>query len=258
MRRQRSAAGAVSRPAIISCCSMHARTGRRHAHARSRTAPPSCISCHMRAQAAAWLLMLIAWAALLHPAAASADYAGYNPWNFNKACRYSASNIPAHLFKEGIDGGLDYLFPLETSRAVNKYEKPWEACFGPKETYSLAAVSAGWKLPCKYQINQQGNYDFQEEHACDVLLKSNCYCYALDRFVGSYCEPGLGGTGQAFELPGEMPHGYGGSNTDHRVVGGTVAMPASKPSSRMGRRVLLPVGLLWLKLYASGHAPQLC
>jgi hypothetical protein len=36
-----------------------------------------------------------------------------------------------------------------------------------------------------------------------VLVKSNCYCYALDRYVGSYCEPGLGGTGEAFKLPSE-------------------------------------------------------
>jgi hypothetical protein len=55
------------------------------------------------------------------------------------------------------------------------------------------------------QINSKGTYDFEEEHACEVLLKSNCYCYAVDRFVGSYCEPGLGGTGQPFKLPSEAP-----------------------------------------------------
>ena len=32
---------------------------------------------------------------------------------------------------------------------------------------------------------------------------ASSYCYAVDRFVGSYCEPGLGGTGKPFELPGE-------------------------------------------------------
>lgn len=32
-------------------------------------------------------------------------------------------------------------------------------------------------------------------------IRTNCYCYAVDRFVGSYCEPGLGGTGKGFELP---------------------------------------------------------
>lgn len=37
---------------------------------------------------------------------------------------------------------------------------------------------------------------------CDPQLKTNCYCFALDRFVGSYCEPGLGGTGKMLQLPG--------------------------------------------------------
>jgi hypothetical protein len=92
---------------------------------------------------------------------------------------------------------------------VDKYDRPWEACFGPSEHYSLAAIEAGWKLPCKYRVNGRGNYDYEEEQACDILIKTNCYCYALDRFVGSYCEPGLGGTGRPFQLPGAAPGGGG-------------------------------------------------
>lgn len=41
----------------------------------------------------------------------------------------------------------------------------------------------------------------REENACDILVRSNCYCYALSRYVGSYCEPGLGSTGTPLPLP---------------------------------------------------------
>lgn len=41
----------------------------------------------------------------------------------------------------------------------------------------------------------------REEHACDILIRTNCYCYSIGRFVGSYCEPGLGATGAKFPLP---------------------------------------------------------
>lgn len=35
----------------------------------------------------------------------------------------------------------------------------------------------------------------------DILVRSNCYCYALSRYVGSYCEPGLGATGNPLAMP---------------------------------------------------------
>jgi hypothetical protein len=41
----------------------------------------------------------------------------------------------------------------------------------------------------------------REENACDILIRSNCYCYAISKYVGSYCEPGLGSTGKPFPLP---------------------------------------------------------
>jgi len=168
---------------------------------RRPAASPSQSAAAASAAKTARTLLVLACCATLIPG--SAAIARYNPWNFNKACRYSATNIPANLFRNGVDKGAEYLFPLEDNRAVDKYERPWEACFGPKETYNLAAIEAGWKLPCKYQVNAKGNYDYEEEHACEVLIKANCYCYAVDRFVGSYCEPGLGGTGQPFKLPSE-------------------------------------------------------
>jgi hypothetical protein len=41
----------------------------------------------------------------------------------------------------------------------------------------------------------------REENACDILIRTNCYCYAVSKYVGSYCEPGLGSTGKPFPLP---------------------------------------------------------
>jgi hypothetical protein len=103
------------------------------------------------------LCLAAAAAAAAHPRAAAdggaaADTAAYDPWQYNRVCRYSASNVPSRLFQNGVDAGAEYLFPLEEKRAVDRYERPWEACFGPKETYDLAAIEAGWKLPCKYQV----------------------------------------------------------------------------------------------------------
>lgn len=116
-----------------------------------------------RHAAPAWAPLLLAATCLLaharaqqqqqqpQPNAAAADSAGYRPWQYNKACRYSASNIPANLFKNGIDGGVDYLFPLETSQAVNRYAQPWEACVPNfRDAFSMPQVAAGWKLPCRW------------------------------------------------------------------------------------------------------------
>jgi hypothetical protein len=41
----------------------------------------------------------------------------------------------------------------------------------------------------------------REHNACDVLIRSNCYCYSVGRYTGSYCEPGLSGLGKALPLP---------------------------------------------------------
>jgi len=118
---------------------------------------------------------------------------------FDKTCNYTAYNVPVRLFFDGAD--FDYLFALETSHAALMYEQPWQACFGPSEVYDAEEVRQERKLPCAYTRNQWGNIDYWEEHACDVLVKTNCYCFALNRYVGSYCEPGLGGTNKSFPLP---------------------------------------------------------
>lgn len=116
--------------------------------------------------------LALALAAALLPARAAAGAAAYNPTQFNKVCRYSARGVPAHLFKAGLDGGLDYLFPLEAVRVVDKYERPWEACFGGNETYDMAAIKAGLKLPCRWEESEAGAIDYEEIHACDILVRS--------------------------------------------------------------------------------------
>jgi hypothetical protein len=120
---------------------------------------------------------------------------------YNKTCRYAAYNVSRDLFFNGQYEGMSYAFPLETGHAASSYGKPWQACFGPADSQQLQSYQNGQKLPCFYRVNRWGTIDYWEEHACDVLLKANCYCYALNRYMGSYCEPGLGGTGQSFKLP---------------------------------------------------------
>lgn len=123
----------------------------------------------------------------------------YDPWSCNKVCKYQAFNVSKEVFYNGSESAT--YFPLETTQAVTLYDKPSRACFGPGESIDLSAIQAQRKLPCVYKVNQWGYIDYWEYHACDSLLKANCYCYSINKFVGSYCEPGLGGTGKSFQLP---------------------------------------------------------
>jgi hypothetical protein len=84
-------------------------------------------------------------------------------------------------------------------RAPAWYDTPVAACFGPNEPVDFEKLQNGEKLPCYYTKTSKGLINYWEEHACDVLLKSNCYCFAINRYIGSYCEPGVGGAG--IELP---------------------------------------------------------
>jgi hypothetical protein len=144
------------------------------------------------------LALALLLAAPIPPAAASAEY---NAGRYNQVCRYTATNVSLSLFKNGLDGGLEYLFPLEQKRAVGAYARPWQACFGPGEAYDVRAIAAGAKLPCRWSVSPAPGgsggevVDYEEEHACDVLLKSNCYwcvvlavgaCSASSRDVAGY------------------------------------------------------------------------
>jgi len=117
---------------------------------------------------------------------------------FDRTCNYTAKNIPANLFFNGSASSLySNLFPLEEDAELaapmrDLLDTPWKACFGPSETFDLEAIKTGKKLPCHYTKNSDGTINYWEESACDVLLKSNCYCFALNRYVGSYCSPGYG------------------------------------------------------------------
>ena len=121
---------------------------------------------------------------------------------FGRTCNYTAKNIPSDLFFQGLS--RRYMFPLEDeSRALWVGDKPWQACFNSSEPYDLAAIQAGKKLPCSYIVTQSGTVDYWEEHACQESLKSNCYCFAVNRYVGSYCSPGEASS------PGNEDHPYG-------------------------------------------------
>ena len=111
---------------------------------------------------------------------------------FDRTCNYTANGVPPKVFYNGTERGYQ-LFPLEyRAYALSTTEQPWQACFGPGETYDFDAIRQRKKLPCQYSLNANGTVDYWEEHGCDVLLRSNCYCFALNRYVGSFCEPGYG------------------------------------------------------------------
>jgi len=111
---------------------------------------------------------------------------------FNRTCNYTASNISAAVFFNGTSTG-HRLFPLEyDSYAVWTQTYPWQACFGPGESYDVNAIIQRKKLPCRFSHNSDGTINYWEEHACEAVLKSNCYCFAVNRNVWSFCEPGWG------------------------------------------------------------------
>jgi hypothetical protein len=67
----------------------------------------------------------------------------------------------------------------------------------------LAAAAIG-NMPCRICPATHNALCWtlcREENACDILVRSNCYCYALSQYVGSYCEPGLGSTGMSLPMP---------------------------------------------------------
>ena len=133
---------------------------------RRRRSPP--LAAPLAALLAAALLAL-----LPRPARAAA---AYNPAAYNRVCRYVAKGVPLALFRDGTASDGKHLFPLEADRVAGRYPKASEACFGPKEPYSVAAVMGGAKLPCRWELDASGGaVNYEEVHACDVLLQTNCY-----------------------------------------------------------------------------------
>jgi hypothetical protein len=86
-----------------------------------------------------------------------------------------------------------FLFPLEHEEPVvrSRRDSPWQACFGPSEKYDINLIRQEKKLPCSYSKTPEGTINYWEEHACEEVIRSNCYCYALNRYMGSWCTPGL-------------------------------------------------------------------
>lgn len=74
--------------------------------------------------------------------------------------------------------------------------RPGHTCEGPRAYKSTSIHQRHVFCPTPCLLCCAG-----EENACDILVRSNCYCYALSRYVGSYCEPGLGSTGNPLPMP---------------------------------------------------------
>jgi hypothetical protein len=108
---------------------------------------------------------------------------------FGRTCNYTAKNISTGDFF--VKERYKSYFPLEDElRILDSVDQPWKLCFGSSEPYDLEAIRAGKKLPCFYTRNQWGTVDYWEEHVCEQVSKTNCYCYALNRYIGGYCQPG--------------------------------------------------------------------
>ena len=117
---------------------------------------------------------------------------------FGRTCNYTARNVSTELFFTS--SRFKSLFPLEDeSYALSKVDQPWKACFSSSEPYDLEAIRAGNKLPCFYSRTQWGTVDYWEEHACETSLKSNCYCFAVNRHTADYCQPGAATIDQSNE-----------------------------------------------------------
>jgi hypothetical protein len=109
---------------------------------------------------------------------------------FGRTCNYTAKNISIeHFF---VKERYKSYFPLEDElRILDSVDQPWKVCFSSSEPYDLEAIRAGKKLPCFYTRNKWGTIDYWEEHVCEQVSKANCYCYALNRYIGGYCQPGV-------------------------------------------------------------------
>ena len=146
-------------------------------------------------------LCLLAWASYCVSSSLAAPVSA-NDTTFERTCNYTASNVSSELFfnssNSSSNGGpagtrFMFLFPLEHDEPAvrNRRDKPWEACFNAAEPYDIDLIRQGKKLPCFYSQTAAGMVSYWEEHACEEVIKTNCYCYALNRYMGSWCTPGF-------------------------------------------------------------------
>lgn len=108
---------------------------------------------------------------------------------WNRQYKYTALHVPAALLKQGTalfdggsanDGYVDPLFPLQG------YDVTLQ-CKGPKAQINPVQAKPG---TCQYKPNKDGTFTYWEKQPGDWSRLSNCYCYALDVFKGSWCQPG--------------------------------------------------------------------
>lgn len=105
-------------------------------------------------------------------------------WNRNNI--YQALNVPAALLTGSalMDGGsagsTEPLFPLLGYDVKSQ-------CKSPGAAVDPAQAKAG---TCQYKANKDGTFTYWEKQPGDWARMSNCYCYALDVFKNSWCQPG--------------------------------------------------------------------
>lgn len=127
----------------------------------------------------------------------------YEPRLWNRSCNYTVSNVPAGVFfgrsssnNDSSDSSSEQpLFPISPGYRVEADDDGstpavQAACFGPGQRINHTLVAAGLKMPCGYDV-QAGLVSYWEEAVCELALRSNCYCYALNtQSHGGYCIPG--------------------------------------------------------------------
>jgi len=107
---------------------------------------------------------------------------------WNRCNVYKVAHTPAGLLMPGgsalMDGGSagssEPLFPLVGYDVKSQ-------CKGPGAAVDPAQAKAG---TCQYKANKDGTFTYWEKQPGDWARMSNCYCYALDIFKNSWCQPG--------------------------------------------------------------------
>lgn len=127
--------------------------------------------------------LLVVLVAAFAAIGASAGAPQYDEALWNSYSKYSAANIHSNLMFAG--SGQQPLFPLDKGFDVEA------DCNGPNRPFPSASAE---RAPgaCEYEPTGDSTYRFWQKLPSDRLRLSNCYCYALNRFEGGFCMPGMG------------------------------------------------------------------
>jgi hypothetical protein len=95
-------------------------------------------------------------------------------------------------------------------------------------------------MPCGFAVAPDGSVEYWEEAVCELSLRSNCYCYALNAQSNSgYCIPG-------YKTAGTI-------NVDFSLGSGDVCADASRKVQLDGGRLVTRQEVYTTTQPASGH-----